>query len=152
VFFGVVVFHVIIAIALILVVLMQSSKGEALAGSAFGGGGGGGGGSFGGARVPFLSKVTTVLAIIFMLNSIGLTLLSAQNRPILGGQPDPNAKSIVTERMQKEIQANQPPAGAVVDTFTTEDAALNLDSLVQVQPTDTSTATESSSEDPTQDR
>ncbi len=127
---------------------MQSSKGEALSGSAFGGGGGGGGGgSFGGARVPFLSKVTTVLAIIFMLNSIGLTLLSAQNPSVPGGQLDPNASSIVTEKMQKEIQANQAAAGSFVDTSSTQDGALNLDSLIKVQPTDTTTATQTSSGD-----
>lgn len=152
-FFGVVIFHVIVAVALILVVLMQSSKGEALAGSAFGGGGGGGGGSFGGARVPFLSKATTVLAIVFMLNSIGLTLLSAQNRSVISGQPDPNAKSIVTERMQKEIQANQAAAGTQFDTSAAQDGELNLDSLIKVEqaggatPT-TQTAPEDSKQGP----
>ena len=151
-FIGVVVFHVIIAVALILVVLMQSSKGEALSGAAFGGGGGGGGGSFGGARVPFLSKVTTVLAIVFMLNCVGLTLLSAQNRPIIGGAQDPNAKSIVTEKMQKEIQANQAAAGTFVDTSANQDGGLNLDSLIQVQPNDTTAATQTSSTDSTQNR
>jgi len=151
VFFAVVVFHVIIAVALILVVLMQSSKGEALAGSAFGGGGGGGGGgSFGGARVPFLSKATTVLAIVFMLNCVALTMLSAQSQPVgANGQPDPNAKSIVTEKMQKEIQANQAAAGNQVDTSATQDGGVNLDSLIKVEQPG-ATTTPASSSDSTQ--
>ena len=78
-----VVFHVIVCIGLILVVLMQSSKGEGLAGSAFGGGGGGGlgGAVFGGrGAASFLSKATSVLAIVFMLNCIALAYMSAGTR------------------------------------------------------------------------
>ncbi len=157
-FFGVVVFHVIVAVSLILVVLMQSSKGEALGGSAFGGsGGGGGGGSFGGARVPFLSKVTTVLAVVFMLNSIALTLLSSQGLAVSNGRPDPNAKSITTEKMQKEIQANQASqanqvnqnvTGSELDTSASQDGSVKIEDLIKVQKTaDTTGATPNPSGD-----
>ncbi len=150
-FFGVVVFHVIVAVSLILVVLMQSSKGEALSGGAFGGSSGGGG-SFGGARVPFLSKVTTVLAVIFMLNCIALTLLSSQSVAVAGGQQDPNARSIVTEKMQKEIQANQAAAGTQFDTSATTEDGVNLDDLIKVEDSGDSVVTEAAEGDSTQSR
>jgi preprotein translocase subunit SecG len=71
----VVILHVLISLLLMTVILMQSSKGGGLAG-AFGGGGGVGS-MFGGRGVAtFLSKVTTILAILFMLSSIGQVLIS----------------------------------------------------------------------------
>lgn len=102
-----VVFHVIICIGLVLVVLMQSSKGEGLAGSAFGGGGGGGGlggAVFGGrGAASFLSKATSVLAVVFMLNCIALAYMSAGTKA--GGasvNSDGTSSSVVTEKAQAE--------------------------------------------------
>ncbi|MGE3830510.1 MAG: preprotein translocase subunit SecG [Parvibaculaceae bacterium] len=67
------VLHLLIALALIGVVLMQRSEGGAL-----GIGGGGGAGSLFSARGVgnTLTRTTAILAIIFFLTSIGLTLLS----------------------------------------------------------------------------
>jgi preprotein translocase subunit SecG len=64
--------HLIIAIALIGVVLLQRSEGGAL------GIGGGGGGSLFSARGVgnTLTRTTAVLAVLFFLTSIGLTLLA----------------------------------------------------------------------------
>lgn len=69
-----IVLHVLVSVLLMIVILLQSSKGGGLAGSAFGGGMGT---SFLGARgtATFLSRATTILAIIFMLNSLGLSFL-----------------------------------------------------------------------------
>jgi len=69
-----VIIHIIICIALIMIVLLQTGKGADM-GAAFGGGGsqtlfGSGGAS------TFLSKATTVAAIVFMLTSFGLAFLS----------------------------------------------------------------------------
>ena len=68
--------HVLIASGLILIVLLQSGKGADI-GAAFGGGSSqtvfGGRGA-----ATFLSKATTVLAILFMVMSIALTLLASQ--------------------------------------------------------------------------
>jgi preprotein translocase subunit SecG len=68
--------HVLIATGLILIVLLQSGKGADI-GAAFGGGSSqtvfGGRGA-----ATFLSKATTVLAILFMVMSIALTLLATQ--------------------------------------------------------------------------
>ncbi len=98
--------HLIVSILLVVVILLQSSKGGGLAGSAFGGGGGAS--SFLGARgtATFLSRATTVLAVVFMLNSLGLSFMlrgssapvsvtqqaistEAQNLPRVAGEFDP---------------------------------------------------------------
>ena len=101
-----VVFHVIVCAGLVIVVLMQSSKGEGLAGSAFGGGGGGGlsGALFGGrGAASFLSKATTVLAVVFMLNCGALAYMSAGTRTVTSGPGDTgNVESAVTRRAQQE--------------------------------------------------
>ena len=100
-----VVFHVIVCIALVLVVLLQSSKGEGLAGSAFGGGGGGGGiggAVFGGrGAASFLSKATSVLAVVFMLNCIALAYMSAGTRGITTSGTA-TGESVVTQKAQEE--------------------------------------------------
>lgn len=67
--------HLIACVLLIIVVLMQSSKGGGLSGSF---GGMGGQTIFGGRETAsFLSKLTTYLAVIFMVTSLTLAFLSA---------------------------------------------------------------------------
>ena len=70
-----IVVHILICVSLIIVVLLQSAKGEGLAG-AFGGGGLSGAVFGGRGAATFLSKATSILAVCFMLSSIGLTILS----------------------------------------------------------------------------
>lgn len=97
-----VVFHVIICIALIISVLMQSAKGEGLAGgTAFGGGVSSA--VFGGrGAASFLSKATTVLAVVFFVNCSALALMSANTRmPVVGGEVG-EVESAVTRRAQQE--------------------------------------------------
>src|SRR5512140_2418720 len=73
---AVAILHVLIALGLILLVLLQSGKGADI-GAAFGGGSSqtvfGGRGA-----ATFLSKATTVMAVLFMVMSIALTLLASQ--------------------------------------------------------------------------
>jgi preprotein translocase subunit SecG len=66
--------HVIVCVILILVVLLQSGKGADLSG-AFGGGATQ---TAFGARGPasFLSKMTTIAAVVFMITNISLVMLS----------------------------------------------------------------------------
>ena len=69
-----IVIHVVVCIALIMIVLLQTGKGADM-GAAFGGGGsqtlfGSTGAS------TFLSKATTVAAIVFMLTSLTLAYVS----------------------------------------------------------------------------
>jgi preprotein translocase subunit SecG len=96
--------HVIVCIILILVVLLQSGKGADLAG-AFGGGATQ---TAFGSRGPasFLSKMTTVAAIIFMITSISLSTITI-NRS--------SAKSILettkgSARVPAKAPATQIPA------------------------------------------
>lgn len=103
-----IVFHVIVCIALILVVLMQSSKGEGLAGSAFSGGLSSA--VFGGrGAASFLSKATTVLAVLFMLNCGALALMSSKTTTTAGGAttPQTQGQSAVTKEAQAEVQREQ---------------------------------------------
>jgi len=73
--FFIILLHVAVCLALIMIVLLQTGKGADI-GAAFGGGasqtifGSQGAGSF-------LTKLTAVAAIIFMLTSLGLNLLSS---------------------------------------------------------------------------
>lgn len=66
--------HLIIALCLIGIVLIQRSEGGGL-----GIGGGGGGAMTGRPEVTALGKVTWVLGIAFVITSITLTVLAAQN-------------------------------------------------------------------------
>lgn len=73
--YGVLIFlHLLVSVLLVLVVLIQQPQKGGL-GTLLGGGesifGGGG-------AAPFMTKITTALAVAFMLTSLGLVLLSAQ--------------------------------------------------------------------------
>jgi len=66
--------HVLVCIALILIVLLQSGKGAEM-GAAFGGSSQT---VFGGAGpAPFLGKITTIAAVIFMVTSLVLAYMSS---------------------------------------------------------------------------
>src|SRR5690348_12248823 len=100
--------HVLVCIILILVVLLQSGKGADLAG-AFGGGGTQ---TAFGSRGPasFLSKLTTAAAILFMVTSVSLSLMSrkSESRSILDttkGRPAPVSKA---PAVQPQVPAPTP--------------------------------------------
>ena len=96
--------HVLVAVILILIVLVQSARGTDVA-AAFGGMGSQA--AFGPrGTATLLSKATTVLAILFMMTSISLSVLS--NRARGGGE------SILGE--QQETQQTIPaPAGGGIE-------------------------------------
>jgi len=82
------VIHIITCIVLILAVLLQSGKSADLAG-AFGGGGSQ---TVFGPRgaASFLTRVTTISAVLFMLTSLGLWMLSARGTgSVVGGEEAP---------------------------------------------------------------
>ena len=72
-----VIIHVLICLSLIVMVLLQSGKGSNI-GAAFGGSSQTMFGSAG--ATTFLSKATTVVAVVFMLTSLGLAFLSGSRR------------------------------------------------------------------------
>ncbi|WP_422363022.1 preprotein translocase subunit SecG [Pyruvatibacter mobilis] len=73
------VIHTLVAIALVGVVLLQRSEGGALG---IGGGGGGAGGGMFSSRTAanLLTRATAILATVFFLSSIALTVLHTSDR------------------------------------------------------------------------
>ncbi len=84
----IVIVHVVVCLILILAVLLQSGKAADLAG-AFGGAGSQT--EFGTrGQATLLSKVTTISAVVFMLTSLGLWILSAKGTSsVVGGEKAP---------------------------------------------------------------
>ncbi len=92
-----IVIHVVVCIALIMIVLLQTGKGSDM-GAAFGGGSsqtlfGSTGAS------TFLSKATTVAAIVFMLTSLTLAYISGGKfaKSLLSDSPVPIEQSSQTQ-------------------------------------------------------
>lgn len=89
----VLIIHILACVSLILVVLLQTGKGASM-GAAFGGSSQTVFGSAG--ATPFLAKMTTVVAVLFMLTSLGLAVVSHK-----GGMPSV---------MQETLPAQSAPA------------------------------------------
>ena len=121
--------HLIIAAAMVAVVLLQKSEGGALG---IGGGGGGGGGFLSGRGTDnMLTKITALLAGLFFLSSIALSVLpnfnrdsgqSRFNQPTAGGtqqpgQPgttgQPASKGSLLDRLKQRQGGSTPSAPAV---------------------------------------
>ena len=117
----IIIIHLIIVLALIGVVLLQRSEG----GLGLGGGGGGGVSGFmtGRGQANALTRATAVLAGLFFLTSLGLTVMSSYGRaprsildnaaPIApAGQPAPAGQGPgILEQLQRQ-QGDQPGAPA----------------------------------------
>ena len=93
--------HTVVCIALILIVLLQTGKGADM-GAAFGGGSsqtlfGSTGAS------TFLSKATTMAAIIFMITSLGLAYMSGSR---------PTSSIMMDSKPAAEQPVDQPPPAA----------------------------------------
>jgi len=119
--------HVVICLILIIAVLLQSGKAADLAGAFGGGGSQTAFGPRGAATI--LSKVTTVCAILFMLTSMGLWILSAKGTKsvVSGEKPAP-----IEQPAAGESQKDQ--AAAPAKSAEEEKAAAGQ---VQVAPTET---------------
>ena len=105
--------YVVVCVALIITVLLQSSKGEGLAG-AFGGGGLTGAVFGGRGAANFLSRATTVLAIMFMVFAVVLSFLGP-------GAATPEGASAVqkaSQEAQQSVPATEVPGAEPVDQGT----------------------------------
>lgn len=92
-------FHIVVCILLIIAVLMQSGKGSSL-GAAFGGGSGD---VFGpGAPVNIMNKITTVIAVLFMITSLTLAVMSTQKTT------DSVINSVVPQTQEQKTPAQAP--------------------------------------------
>lgn len=100
------VIHVIVCILLVLVVLLQAGKGASM-GAVFGGSSQTIFGSSG--PGTFLSKMTTVIAIVFMLTSFGLTYLVSQRESSL---MEKGAKAPIQQTAPKPAAPPLPAAPA----------------------------------------
>jgi preprotein translocase subunit SecG len=109
--YGVLVFvHIVVSLILVLVVLLQTGKRADLAG-AFGGGGSQ---TAFGARgaATFLSKATTTAAVLFMVTSLSLSILSSRSRTGSGSVLDEVAPSeTATETAPVEQEPGEVPTG-----------------------------------------
>jgi preprotein translocase subunit SecG len=111
--------HIIVSVVLILVVLLQTGKRADLAG-AFGGGGSQ---TAFGARgaATLLSKATTAAAVIFMITSLSLSILTAQRTDsgtVLEDMPEPTtttAPAVPGEPAPGEAAPTTVPEGEASD-------------------------------------
>jgi len=103
----IVVIHVLVCVALILIVLLQAGKGAEM-GAAFGGASQTIFGSAG--TMGFLSKLTTVAAIVFMITSLLLTFSSTRRAStVMKERPAPTAPSVPSEMpVQPQAPAPEP--------------------------------------------
>jgi len=113
----IIILHIIICIALILVVLLQAGKGANM-GAVFGGSSQTIFGSSG--PGTFLGKMTTAIAVIFMLTSLGLSYLSVQKGSALmkGGVGRPAAERSLPAAPPAPIAAAPIPAPAAKQPVT----------------------------------
>jgi preprotein translocase subunit SecG len=102
-----VIIHVIVCVALIMIVLLQTGKGADI-GAAFGGGGSNTLFGTSGAST-FLSKATTVAAIVFMITSLTLAYLSSQ-RPASSVVMDMTPAAVETKAPEANPAAGAAPA------------------------------------------
>ena len=101
---GIIVIHIIVCIALVCIVLLQTGKGASL-GAAFGGATQTVFGASGG--TGFFEKLTTGVAIVFMITSLSLTYISAKK----GG-----GTIMRTKAAQEEKTAPKVPQGPSPET------------------------------------
>ena len=100
--------HIIVCFVLVVAVLLQSGKSADLAG-AFGGGGSQ---TVFGPRgaANLLSKVTTVCAVLFMVTSLGLWMISASGtRSALSGEEVPVQETPAVTETEKKATEEKPP-------------------------------------------
>ena len=123
----IIIIHIVVAIALILIVLLQTGKGADM-GAAFGGGSSQT--LFGGAGASsFLSRLTTIAAVVFMLTSLSLAYFSSHRavESVMSEMPAP-----VTE----QTEPAPPEAPAQPGALPSEEAPAQAEQVEQQAPTE----------------
>lgn len=91
-----IIIHIITCFFLIMVVLLQSGKGAEI-GAAFGGSSQTLFGSRGAAT--FLNKITTISAVVFMLTSLGLTMVATKGGSVIKQAPTTEDRKAVPQNI-----------------------------------------------------
>ena len=107
----IIILHIIVCLILIFAVLLQSGKAADLAG-AFGGGGSQ---TAFGARgsATLLTKLTTASAILFMVTSLGLWIISGRGTTsVVGGVKAPVATTAPAAKPEQKTETQKPPVPA----------------------------------------
>lgn len=113
------VIHIIVCFILIIAVLLQSGKAADLAGAFGGGGSQTVFGPRGAANI--LSRVTTISAVIFMITSLGLWLLSVKGvTSAVKGEGAPTEEAAGVTETKKETEEKKPPATEEKEQKSTE--------------------------------
>ncbi|NQY91564.1 MAG: preprotein translocase subunit SecG [Deltaproteobacteria bacterium] len=101
--------HIVAAVVLIGVVLLQSGKGADM-GAAFGGGGGGS--TVFGPSGPgnMLTRLTTIMAIVFMATSLTLAVLSAKRTSVFDDVEEPATLTVPATEPVATEPATEPAA------------------------------------------
>lgn len=106
---AVVILHLVVCLFLIFIILIQSSKGAEM-GAAFGGSSQTLFGSRGAAT--FLSKLTTVAAILFMLTSLSLAIFSVRRGSVMTTVPvKESSEKPLTDTRTGPLTDQQPASG-----------------------------------------
>jgi preprotein translocase subunit SecG len=116
--------HIVVSVFIIFVILLQPGKGDAMA--AFAGGGGGSSNTVFGGRgsVTFLSKVTTICAIIFMVTSLTLAWRSSHSDSVLRARRNIAAQDAAKKSGEKTGTQPALPTGQTAPAAATGGAAV----------------------------
>jgi preprotein translocase subunit SecG len=115
------VMHVIICVALILIVLLQAGKGADM-GAAFGGASQTVFGSSGPAG--FLNKMTTVVAIVFMITSLSLGYFAGRG----------SVRSVIEQPQPQPIENTVPPMEETQGSASSQTEPLQQDAQPDTEP------------------
>ena len=135
--------HILVCFVLIIVILLQAGRGQGLTGSSFGGGNVQS--LFGTKASSFLTKATSVCAVLFLFTCIGLNILEVQKSRSLFKSPNAQAPLDV-EQIKKALEKIQKTdkTGATtatkIDTEKTAGAAKLSESLKKEVVTPTTAA------------
>ena len=133
--------HIIVCFVLIIVILLQAGRGQGLTGSSFGGGNVQS--LFGTKASSFLTKATSVCAILFLFTCIGLNILEVQKNRSLFKAPGTQAPLDV-EQIKKALEKVKKTAdkGEVkTTTKTASDAKTGVAKAAETVKKETPTAT-----------
>lgn len=116
--------HILVCFVLIIVILLQAGRGQGLTGGSFGGGNVQS--LFGTKASSFLTKATSVCAILFLFTCIGLNVLEVQKSRSLFKSPD-NQAPLDVEQIKKALEKIKKTDKAATTTVTKTVTAAKTD-------------------------